>query len=61
MLTKRQQDVYNLIIKGYTNKEIATELVITEHTVKAHKEKIYLEYQVHNSVQLLIKHYGLKE
>lgn len=35
-ITKRQYDVLQLLAKGYSNKQIATSLFLTEHTVKAH-------------------------
>jgi DNA-binding NarL/FixJ family response regulator len=39
-LTEREQTVVENLAKGWTNKEIATELGITEPTVKAHIKHI---------------------
>ena len=54
MFTKREKEVLDLIIKGLSNKDIAKSLIISEHTVKAHKEKIYSKMNVHNSVQATV-------
>lgn len=60
MFTKREQEVLDLLVKGFSNKEIAEELIITIHTVKACKEKIYSKLGVHNSVQAVIKYLIIK-
>ena len=39
-LTAREQDVLHLLASGLTNKEIATRLGITDHTVKFHVNAI---------------------
>src|SRR5207253_1875231 len=39
-LTRREREVAALIAHGYTNREIATELVITQRTSAAHVEHI---------------------
>lgn len=39
-ITKRQIDILKLIRKGYTNKEIADELFISEDTVSSHCQNI---------------------
>ena len=39
-LTAREQEVLQLLAQGMTNKEIASELVITERTVKFHVSSI---------------------
>lgn len=41
MLTKREMEVLQLIARGYTNEEIAEELVIAIGTVKNHVTNIY--------------------
>ena len=40
-LTKREKEILICISKGKTNKEIAQELCITEHTVKKHTSNIF--------------------
>lgn len=40
-LSKRETEVKNLVLEGYTNGEIAEKLCISENTVKAHLIKIY--------------------
>ena len=50
LLTKRQTDVLRLIKSGRSNKEIASELGISENTVKVHTNSLYKVLQVHNRV-----------
>lgn len=40
-ITKRQYDVLQLMAKGYSNKQIAASLFLTEHTVKAHVSALF--------------------
>ncbi len=51
-LTGRECEVLRLVARGCTNREIAAELVITEHTVKAHLAKIQSKLGLVNRVQL---------
>ena len=50
-ITDREKEVLMLTIKGLSNSEIAEELTISVHTVKAHLESIYRKLNVHNKVQ----------
>ena len=54
-LTEREYNVLNYVVCGLTNKEIAEELHISVHTVKAHLEAIYDKFKVKNRVQAAIK------
>ena len=55
ILSQRENEITNLLIKGLTNKEIAEELAISIHTVKAHLEDIFAKLKVANRVQLAVK------
>ena len=52
-LTERQREVLGHVRRGHTNKEIASELGITEDGVKAHLSRLFLRYGVMNRVELL--------
>lgn len=47
-LTRRQRDVLHLVAMGQTNKEIARQLGVTEHTIEAHLRLIYQKLGVPN-------------
>jgi DNA-binding NarL/FixJ family response regulator len=53
-LTPREIDVFNLIGKGCTNREIAKELYITEGTVKTHVTHILNRLNLSNRAQIAI-------
>lgn len=55
MLTPKQREVYALIIKGKTNKQIAQELDIAEGTVKAHVHAILRAMEAKNRLELLAR------
>lgn len=40
-ITRRQHHVLRLLAEGYSNRQIATTLVISEHTVKAHVSALF--------------------
>lgn len=50
-LTTRELDVLRLMSKGLRNKEIATELFITERTVKFHANSIYQKLDVNGRTE----------
>ncbi len=47
-LTTREWEVFNLLAKGATNKEIAEQLCITSNTVKRHLKSIFEKLEIHN-------------
>lgn len=51
-LTEREMEVLRLLCKHMTNKEIADELFITEHTVKYHKSNMLAKTGFKKSVDL---------
>lgn len=53
-LTAKEQETLLLVAKGISNTEIAKRMQISYHTVKAHLESIYMKFNVHNKVQLIV-------
>jgi DNA-binding NarL/FixJ family response regulator len=51
-ITKRENEILQLIFDGLKNREIAEKLNIAERTVEFHKQNIYLKLEVSNSVDL---------
>lgn len=54
LLTNRENEVLQLISKGYTNQEIADELFITLKTVKTHVSNILSKLDVEDRTQVAI-------
>lgn len=54
LLTNRENEVVQLISKGYTNQEIADELYITLKTVKTHVSNILSKLDVEDRTQVAI-------
>lgn len=52
LITPRQNDIAQLITKGYTNQEIAEQLNVSVYTVKNHKQLLFRKVNVKNSVEL---------
>jgi DNA-binding NarL/FixJ family response regulator len=50
-LTTRQLEVFLLLGRGMSNRQIALALVVSEHTVKAHIAKILKELGVESRLQ----------
>ena len=58
-LSPKKREVAELICMGYTNKDIATTLFLSEHTVKDYVKDIYYTLEVHSRMELaaLINNY----
>ena len=54
-LTSRVRDVFNCVLKGMTNVEIAEELFVSIHTIKAHLYSIYHKCNVGSRSALMAK------
>ncbi len=54
LLTNRENEVLQKVGKGYSNKEIAKSLNVTEHTVKKHISNILLKLDMRNRKDLII-------
>jgi DNA-binding NarL/FixJ family response regulator len=54
LLTERDAEVLRFLVLGYDNSSIATELHLTERTVKDRLSKLMRKVGVHNRVQLAV-------
>ena len=59
-LSNRELEILRLIGEGYTNQEIAEQLVITLHTVKKHSSNIYAKMGVSSRTQAVARGRQLK-
>lgn len=53
-LTKREEDVLELICKGYSNKEIADSLFISQKTVEGHKSNLMEKTNTKSAINLML-------
>jgi DNA-binding NarL/FixJ family response regulator len=54
ILSKREQDVVRCVAEGLTNREIATSLGLTEHTVKNYLFRIFDKLGVSSRVEVVL-------
>jgi FixJ family two-component response regulator len=53
-LTPRQRQIFEIIVRGKTNKHAARELGSTERTIKAHRKEIMEKMKVQSLAQLVV-------
>ena len=60
-LTRRQREVFELVVRGRMNKQIAHELGTSERTIKAHRHAIMSKFQVRSLAELvsIAEHLGV--
>jgi DNA-binding NarL/FixJ family response regulator len=52
-VTEREKEIIGHVCRGYTNKEIASKLSLSEQTVKAHLNRIFRKFNVSSRSQLV--------
>ena len=52
-LTPRERQVFELVLRGKSNKQIAHELGTTERTIKAHRQQVMEKTQVQSLAELV--------
>jgi len=58
VLSAREQEVLQLLSKGFLYKEIGNKLKISTGTVRQHIHKIYEKLHVQNRTEALNRYYG---
>jgi len=53
-LSLREKEIITCVVKGLTNKEIATELFLSTHTVISHRRNIARKLEIHSTAGLTI-------
>jgi DNA-binding CsgD family transcriptional regulator len=57
MMTRQEKNVFDLLVKGYSSREIAKELFISFHTVETHRKNLRTKFGVHSTTEMVAKVY----
>jgi DNA-binding NarL/FixJ family response regulator len=53
ILSTREREVFDLLVRGLTNEEVAHQLTISRRTVETHRSRILKKLNVHSVVELI--------
>ena len=53
-LSAREKEIVSLVVKGFTNQEIADKLYLSIHTVITHRRNIAKKLEIHSATGLTI-------
>lgn len=53
VLTRREQEIFEHLLEGYTNESISRKMFISENTLKTHNRHIYKKLNVKNKFELI--------
>lgn len=59
-LSKREQEVLELLVKGYSYQKIANEIFVSIDTIRSHIKNIYIKLQVNSATEAVAKALHLK-
>ena len=51
-LTRREEEIAALVARGFTNRQVASDLSISEHTAATHVARIFKKLGLHSRSQL---------
>ena len=57
-ISKREHEIVKLLCKGFSNKQIARQLFISETTVKTHISNILAKLNLHDRMQIVVYYYN---
>jgi len=61
LLTKREKEIFHLLTKNYSTKEIAEDLCISEKTVRNHISNVIQKLEVDSRIQAVLELIKMKE
>lgn len=61
LLTKREKQIFTLLIQSYTTKDIAEKLYISEKTVRNHISNVIQKLGVESRIQAILELMKMKE
>ncbi len=53
ILTRREKEILSCIAQGFTNKELADRLFVSQHTIDSHRKNLLMKFKVQNTAALI--------